>query len=150
MIIDEAVKRGYNFMLDGAGDSTLEKLTANVLRYTSNGSKLKANYVTVDYDEAYRRMRARGDVIGRYIPAAHLRAVHAEVSRIFPQAVANGVFDEFTLWDTNNSVDMGGGKFSPPLKVASGTKSNITVHDQAAYDKFLAKGKGIEPRKGEI
>jgi hypothetical protein len=157
-IISEAVKRDYDYMLDGAGDSTYEKLKANVERYRSGGAKVVANYVTVDYDEAYKRMRERGDgsvyigsfqSVGRYIPAAHLRAVHAEVARVFPKAIEDGLFDEFTLWDTNGSKPLGGGKFSPALKVVSGKGKNLTIHDQAAWESFLAKGKGIPARRGE-
>jgi len=153
-IIDESSKGGLNFMVDGAGDTSIDKVAQNVERYRAGGQKVVANYVTVDYDTAYARMRERGDKpgtsnTGRYIPASHLREVHAEVARIFPAAVERGIFDEFALWDTNDSKPLGDGKFSPALKVASGRGNQITVHDQAAYDRFLEKGKGITPRPGE-
>ena len=154
-VIDHASKGGFNLMVDGAGDTSIEKVEQNVKRYSSGGQKVVANYVTVDYDIAYARMRERGDTpgtpnTGRYIPASHLREVHAEVARIFPQVVERGLFDEFALWDTTTSIKGPDGKISKPVKVASGTKNNITVHDQTAYDRFLAKGKGITPRSGEI
>ena len=149
-LIAAATGKNYNVLLDGAGDTSAEKVKENLKKYRANGHKIIANYATVDYDEAYRRMRSRGDKIGRYIPAAHLREVHAEVSRVFPEMVKSGQFDEFALWDTGASKDLGNGKFSPPIKVASGEKNQMSVHDKTAYDRFLAKAGGIEPRKGEI
>ena len=157
-ILDAAAQRGLNLTADGAGDSSIEKVEANVERYSAGGQRVVANYVTVDYDLAYARMRARGDKIdeetgrqyGRYIPARHLRAVHAQVARVFPEAVKRGLFDEFTLWDTTDAKPIGNGKFSPPVRVASGKGSEITIHDQAAWERFLARGKGIAPRPGEI
>ena len=140
-VIDRAIGRQNNLLVDGAGDSGIDKLEANVARYKQGGREIVANYVTVDYETAYARMRARGDETGRYIPAAHLKAVHADVSRTFPQAVERGLFDKFTLWDTNGSKPLGGGRFSAPLKVASGRGREMVVHDQAAYDRFLAKGR---------
>lgn len=140
-IIDRTVAGHMNMLVDGAGDSGIEKLSANVARYKADGREIEAHYVTVDYETAYARMRERGDKTGRYIPAAHLKAVHADVSRTFPQAVERGLFDKFTLWDTNGSKPLGGGRFSKPLKVASGRGKEIVIHDQAAYDRFLAKGR---------
>jgi predicted ABC-type ATPase len=157
-LIDAARDSGYNYMIDGAGDSSIGKLTQNIRRYTAEGHRIVANYATVDYDQAYARMRARGDSIdaktgrpyGRYIPAAHLRAVHAEVARVVPEAIKHGLFDEFTLWDTSNTKPLDNGKFTAPLKVASARGTHLTVHDHEAWDRFIALGKGIAPRPGEI
>lgn len=141
-IISSASRARYNLLIDGAGDTSIDKLAKNIDLYTQGEHRVVANYVTVDYDEAYTRMRARGDRIGRYIPAAHLREVHSEVARTFPVAVHRGYFDEYALWDTTGSQ---------LKKVASGTKStDMTIHDRAAWNKFLERGKGIAPRSGEI
>jgi predicted ABC-type ATPase len=147
MVIDRASRDGLNLMVDGTGDTSVDKVAQNVARYKVGGQKVIADYVTVDYDMAYARMRERGDKTGRYIPAAHLRAVHQEVARVFPAAVERGLFDEFTLWDTSNGKP---GVAAKPTKVASGRGKNITIHDQDAWDKFMARGKGIAPRSGEI
>jgi len=147
MVIDRASREGMNLMVDGAGDTSVDKVAQNVARYKVGGQKVIADYVTVDYDLAYQRMRDRGDRTGRYIPAAHLRAVHAEVARVFPAAVSRGLFDEFTLWDTSASTP---GVNAKPAKIASGRGSDITIHDQEAWKKFLERGKGIAPRAGEI
>lgn len=149
-IVAEGVEHNYNVLLDGAGDSGLNKLVSNVAVYRNNGHKIIANYVTTDYDEAYRRMRERGDQTGRYIPAVHLREIHSAVAHVFPQAVQKGLFDEVTLWDTSGSKQVGVGKFSPPVKVGSGKGTSFQVHDQLEWNHFLERGKGIAPRAGEI
>jgi predicted ABC-type ATPase len=149
-VIEEAVRGKYNLLIDGAGDSTIDKVVYKIAKYREQGHKIVANYATVDYDTAYARMRLRGDRIGRYIPAAHLRAVHAEVSRVFPEAVKRGLFDEFALWDTGASKDLGGGKLSPPIKVASGKGTKMTIHNKKLYTAFLAKARGIATRTGEV
>lgn len=134
----QAIKMGSNVMVDGTGDSSYDNLASKVGRLRETGAKVNAHYVTCDTDEAVRRAEARGANTGRYVPESFIRATHASVSRVFPRAIAQGLFDHATLWETTH----GGAK-----KVVSASGSRLTIHDKEAWNRFLAKGdvKGYGP-----
>ena len=126
---------------DGTGDSSIEKLEAKVKVFKDKGFKVKADYVTVDTDVAVSRSAARAKKTGRNVPVDVIRDTHAQVSNIYPKAVARGLFDESTLWDTN-----AGGK---PVKIASSKGRRLTVHNRTLYDQFLRKAGSYGPRDGD-
>jgi predicted ABC-type ATPase len=127
----QAASGGYNTLLDGTGDGSIESLERKVEVMRSAGQKVVAHYVTVDTETAVQRAMARAQKTGRLVPEQFIRNNHADVSRVAPEAVARGLFDEFTLWDTNSGTK----------KVASAQGSKLTIHDQKAWDAFVAKGK---------
>ncbi len=118
---------------DGTGDNSIEKLEAQVRPFRDAGYKVQADYVTCDTETAVKRSKDRGKKTGRDVPEDAIRQTHANVSQIWPEAVARGLFDQSDLYDTT-----AGGK---PVKVASARGTSLTIHDQAAYDRFLAKAK---------
>jgi hypothetical protein len=75
----------------------------------------------------------RGAKTGRYVPESFLRATHAAVSRVFPEAMAKGLFDDAQLFDTTIN-----GK---PQLVASAKGKDVTIHDDTLWNTFLAKGR---------
>jgi predicted ABC-type ATPase len=120
----------YNVVLDGTGDGTYESLAKKVAVMRAGGLRVEANYVTVDTATAIKRAKERGEKTGRHVPEEGLRAVHKEVSRILPRAMAEGLFDKATLWDTN------GGR---PRKVATSIGKNVEIHNQSLWLRFVAK-----------
>ncbi len=135
-ITREALGNNRNVLLDGTGDSTIEKLGGKTAAMRYAGHEVVARYVTVDTDTALARAIARaekpGPDHGRHVPETFLRETHANVSRIVPEAIRQGLFDKFELHDTSGST---------PTHVASAVGSQLTIHDQAAWDRFIAKGK---------
>lgn len=131
-IQDRASKGGYNSLADGTGDSDLKNLSDYVNKMRDSGQRVVAHYVTVDTDTAVARALERAKESGRYVPESVIRTVHAGVSKVVPEAIKAGLYDEFTLWDTNHQ--------GPPRKVASAKGTNLTVHDADAWQKFLQKG----------
>jgi SPP1 gp7 family putative phage head morphogenesis protein len=123
---------GYHRAIDGTGDSSIEHLAERIANYRANGSKVIANYVTVDVETAVARAYQRGLETGRFVPEVFMREVHAGVSRVVPEAIKRGLFDEFVLWDTSGK---------PPIKVASAKGTKLTIYNRAAWKRFLAKGK---------
>jgi hypothetical protein len=132
-----ALAEKCNVVLDGTGDGGYDTLAAKVQKMKDAGHRVEAHYVTVDTETAVERALERGRLTGRYIPETYLREVHANVSRILPKAMASGMFDECTLWDTNGKA---------PVKAASCIGSKLIIHDQKAWDRFIAKG---EPQRGD-
>lgn len=134
-LMREATAQRMNMTLDGTGDTTLEKLGGKVAEMRSTGHSIVAEYVTVPVDVAISRAaeRAKGPE-RRAVPETAMREVHRDVSRIFPEAIRQGLFDRARLWNTD--VPRG----QKPTLIASAEGKSVTVHDQKAWEEFLVKG----------
>lgn len=129
---NRAIRNKQDIVLDGTGDSAINKLAKKVNEAKDAGYKVNAVYVTISTDEAWKRSSARA--LGpekRYVPESVVRGTHKDVSITFPQAIRGGLFDSSSLWDNSGS--------SAKL-IGSGTGSQFNVSDQSAYNIFLAKG----------
>jgi predicted ABC-type ATPase len=131
-LMRESASGGYNVLLDGTGNGSIDQLSRKVATMKAAGQKVVAHYVTVDTQTAIERSNKRAQRTGRLVPESFVRENHAAVSRVVPEAIERGLFDEFTLWDTN-----GGGAEA----IATARGKEITVLNQTAWDKFIAKGK---------
>ena len=137
MVEARAKSNGQNIVLDGTGDSKFTKLQSKVDGARASGYKVKAIYATVPTDMAVSRARARS--LGpekRYVSDSLVRGIHADVSRVFPQAIAGGLFDSAVLLDTN--VPKG---FAPKVIGRWGPKGTPMGRvDAKAYAEFISKG----------
>lgn len=133
MAIAHAAKNQFDAVYDSTGDSGLEKLAKKVNQMRAGGHRIVAHYVTVDVEEALRRAVERGKKTGRVVDPQVVRGIHAGVSSVLPQAINAGLFDEMTLWDTNEGT---------PRKVVSSIGKNLTVHDHGLWQAFIDKAKG--------
>jgi predicted ABC-type ATPase len=134
MALAEATKKGTNITLDGTGDGGIQSLRKKILPAREAGHRIVGSYVTIPTDEAVRRAEERGKGSGRVVPVDQIRQTHIGVSKVFPQAVEEGLFDEVELYDNS------GPKGSQPVKIFEHRDGKSTIHDQAAYEAFLAKG----------
>jgi hypothetical protein len=69
----------------------------------------------------------------RFVPPSAMALVHSQVSRIFPEAVKQHLFDHARLWNTELR-----GK---PRLISSANGRNLTIHDEKLWKEFLDKGK---------
>ena len=131
-VFAESVESGRNTVLDGTGDSSIEKLRAKVsaAREASDDAKVVADYVTVDLEEAVTRARRRGQRTGRFVPEEVVRETHTNISKIFPDILDENLFDDIKLWDTN---------VQPPRMILRKVDGVLEVYDEKAYAKFLRK-----------
>jgi predicted ABC-type ATPase len=134
-IMRRAEVDGYDYVLDGTGDSTIEALRKKLSHAKEQGYFLDAQYVTVDTQTALDRNIARARKTGRMVPPAALKHAHAQVSRVFPQAIKEGLFHNAKLWDTNDST----ADEDRTELIAEYKDGNLTVHNEAKYKRFLAK-----------
>jgi SPP1 gp7 family putative phage head morphogenesis protein len=133
-MMDEATALKLDVLLDGTGDKSLDILTERVNRYRAQGHKVIANYVTVPTDVAVSRAKARAIETGREVGESVIREAHEENSRVLPQAMDDGLFDEVTVWNTQ--VDPG----TEPILIFNHVDGGATtIHNQAMWDDFLAK-----------
>mgnify|MGYP003147090854 CR=1 FL=1 len=148
-VIEEGQRRKLNMIMDGTGDGGYGKFAKKVAKYKKDGAtKITANYVTIDTDEAMKRMEARARKTeldpetgkigkgGRWVPEHVLRGTHKSVSEVVPKALKDGIFHEFRLWDNNAH-----GK--PPEVIAylnKRTKGKLKVVNRKKWNAFLAKG----------
>jgi predicted ABC-type ATPase len=133
MLTDEAIKGGYNLVLDGTGDSSVEKLGGKIAVMRSGGHKVVGKYVSLPTDMAVKLAFDRGQQTGRYVPETYLRATHKAVSNTFAEAVRQGLFDEADLYDTT--------EFGNMKHVMSAKGKETTIHDRELWERFLAKGR---------
>lgn len=126
-VMAAAVSNNQSVVLDGTGDSSYQKLESKVEKLREGGGTVVAHYVTCDPDTAVARVQDRAEKTGRLVPESVVRGTHASVAEVLPQAMEKGLFDEVTLWDTNTPQ---------PTKIAEAKGTEITIHDQAAWEKF--------------
>lgn len=127
----EAERRKISYTLDGTGDTSFTQMAAKVRAARAAGYAVNAKYVTVDPDEAVRRAKLRAAETGRMVPETAIRAEHTSVSDTFAEAADKRLFDNAELWDNNGRT---------PALAAEQHGGPMTVRDEAAYSRFLAKG----------
>jgi predicted ABC-type ATPase len=129
-----AFENGQNFTLDGTGNSSYNSVKAKVEAAKEAGYKAEGIYVTCSTEEAVRRNIERAAKTGRLPPEQMLRDTHANVSRVVPQALKDGIFDKFELYDTEVHTN---GK---PTLVVSARGKEVTIHRNDLYTAFVKKG----------
>jgi len=130
MVLQDAVEGKYNTMLDGTGDSDLNKLEEKIAIMRSGGASVEAHYATIDVKDALERNLARAESTGRYVPEAVIKQTYKSLSTVVPQAIEKGLYDKFTLWDTKERT---------PVKIASAEGKTLVIHDKVKWDKFIAQ-----------
>ena len=130
-VMANALANKFHAVLDGSGNGSFAGLEKKIVAARVAGYKVRAEYVTVDVETAVARNYERGKRTGRLPPETLLRENHAAVSRIFPEAVRRGLFDEARLWDTGEKE---------PVLVVSTKGAHMIVHNEELWDKFLKKG----------
>lgn len=136
-IIEEGQKRKLNIIIDGTGDNSYKKLAKKVQQYKDRGAtKVTAHYVSIDTEEAVIRSFQRYRKSKRYVPEKVLRETHANVSRIIPEAIDTGLFDEISVWDNN----VWGTPAQMVARSADGTRKQLKVVNKSKWQRMLAKG----------
>ena len=132
LIQRESAQRRFHTMLDGTGDGSVESLTKKIKTMTDRGMTVRAKYATAEIATALKRNAERYAKTGRMVPPPYVRDVHKKISQIVPDAVRQGVFDDFELYDMN--------KAGEAIKVATYTKKDgLKILDNNLYGNFLAK-----------
>jgi predicted ABC-type ATPase len=126
-----AQRQQKDIVLDGTGDSKIDKLTAKVNEAAQAGYKVKATYVTIPTEVAWERSVKRAVTEKRFVPEGIVRGTHSAISQVFPQAIEKGLFTEVRLFDNSGSR---------PVLIGQGTGSNFQVIRPDLYSDFLAKG----------
>jgi len=136
-LLNRSGNDSFNTVLDGTGDSSLEKLTDKINKMKAKGMYISADYVTVDIDTALQRNLDRFNETGRAVPTTYLIENHKSISQVVPQAIKNGLYDELNLWDTS-TVD--------PVKFAEYKNGVLNIIDKKLWQDFLNKKNYRPPR----
>lgn len=124
-----AQEKGFNAMLDGTGDGSVEDMRASIKEARALGMKVNGIYVTCDTETAVQRCVNRAREEKRYVPEDRIRNLHAKVSEILPQIAKE--FDEVRLYDTNGSKAV--------LIAVGGNGKDLVPLDEKLYQRFLDK-----------
>ena len=132
LIQRESAQRRFHTMLDGTGDGSVASLTKKIKTMTDRGMTVRAKYATAEIATALKRNAARYAKTGRMVPPEYVRDVHKKISQIVPDAIRQGVFDDFELYDMN--------KAGEAILVATYTKKDgLKILNNNLYGNFLAK-----------
>lgn len=123
-------------VLDGTGDSDIDKLSEKVGEARAYGYKVNGEYITIPTQVAVSRANARSlnSNERRFVPASVVTDTHSAVSNTFVKAAESGLFDKINLWDNNQQLGQ------PPTLVGTGNSQGFSIANQALYDEFVAKG----------
>lgn len=136
----ESLDRGFDTVLDGTGDSSIEKLASKVAKAREQGAKrVTAEYVTIDIDDALARAASRAKRTGREVPEDVIRGTHESVSRVFPEAIKRDLFDEVRLWDNTGT---------PPELIYEKIGGVERILNPARWEAFLRKNPDYVPAAG--
>ena len=127
-----AIQNGQDVVLDGTGDSSIDKLSRKVETARQAGYQVNGTYVTIPTQMAWER--ATGRALGasrRYVPRDVVESTHRDVSVTLSQAIEGGLFDKVSLWDNSTSTIK---------KIGEGKGSEFMIYDADGWREFLAKG----------
>jgi SPP1 gp7 family putative phage head morphogenesis protein len=131
-LMRECAQRRYHTMLDGTGDGSLKSLSGKIKMMTDRGMTVRAKYATAEIATALERNYQRFLKTKRLVPPKYVRNVHRDVSKVVPEAIRAGVFDDFELYDMN--------KTGEAVLVATFTKKDgLKIVNNNLYGNFLAK-----------
>lgn len=130
-----AQQEGYNCMMDGTGDGSVDDMLQSIREAKAAGHKVEGVYATCETDEAVRRAweRARNpesEDFGRKVPEAYIRKTHRSVSEILPKIASE--FDSIRLYCTDAGKE-------PRLIATGGNGKGLTAKDSNLYDMFVQK-----------
>lgn len=102
-LLASSLNESKDTVFDGTGNGTIESLVSKVAGMRRDGAKrIVGEYVTCDTEVAVVRAIDRARQTGRFVNPEVIMNTHQGVSRIIPEAIKRGLFDELRLWDTNN------------------------------------------------
>lgn len=128
----KSLDEDYDTLLDGVGDGGYDSFKKKVEGYKSNGHKVVANYTTLDTELSVKIAKSRAEKTKRYVPIAYVRAMNRDVPRMVPRAINDGLYDKFTLWDTNIQ--------GTPRQVIKFENGKVVSVNKKLWIKFLQKG----------
>ncbi|MDR0619166.1 MAG: zeta toxin family protein [Bacteroidales bacterium] len=132
-IRNEALKRGYNVVLDGVNNNGYNSVKKSVDTIRSiTDKKIRIDYTTLDTKLSLNLAKIRGDKTGRYVEKDYIIKMNEGISAQAKEIMRKGLFDEFNLWDTNIN-----GK---PILIARAINGKIEILDDNLWERFLRKG----------
>lgn len=131
-LIARASEQKLDMAIDTIGDGGLTGIHEKIAKLRQAGyTNIRADYVSLDTNLSMKLIRQRFEKTGRYVPRTFALEMNREISKLVPGMVDNNPFDEFKLWDTNES-----GK---PRLILSAFGNQASIYDQPLYDNFLKK-----------
>ena len=134
----ETVRRKFNMVVDGTGDSGRAKFMRKLWGAADEGYDVRVFMVDLPVNVAIERAVLRGDIEGRYVPVPEIERSHYGSSARHLDWRELDIVSRWQVWSRN--VPPG----SPDILVADGGKGHYSVHDNYEYARLLDKA-----RRGE-
>lgn len=135
-IVSQAFRNSQDVLLDSTGDGhELSDLRAKCDSAHKAGYRVNGEYATCSLATAIQRNLDRAKKTGRLAPPEMLTEVHRNISKILPEAIKQGLFDNLRLCDTETIG-------APPVLVAEAKGPSLAVYDGPRWANFLQKANG--------
>jgi predicted ABC-type ATPase len=96
----KAIKEGYDVLLDGIANDTLQYRLEDLVELKSYGHTVIIDYVTLNTSLSLQNALVRYRKTGRFVPQEFILEKNRMVAQLIPQLIDNKPFDELYLWDT--------------------------------------------------
>ena len=132
VIQSDLKKMNKDYILDGVNDGGIDKLEKKVMAIKQGGTRVRADYCTLDTDLSLKLAEMRAKKTGRMIPQEVILDYNRDVSKLIPEVIKNGgIFDELYLWDTNVN--------GTPRLILTQLDGVLKMYDETLYNRFLLK-----------
>jgi predicted ABC-type ATPase len=130
-VMSKAIANKKDFILDAVNDGEYDKLVQKIEGFRANGSRVRADYVSLNTETSIKLAAKRAAETGREVPMSYILETNKEVSAIVPKLIKDKTFDELYLWDTNINKN--------PRLILKQIEGKLTIYDQQLYNDFLKK-----------
>ena len=120
-------ENGYNTLVDGTGDGTVEKMRKKIQQAKDAGNEVRGRYVFMPVEDAIQLNHKRD----RSIAVQELIDTHKKITKILPEIAPD--FDDVELY-----ANVIGGK--PKLIAKGGGGKPLDILDKDLYQRFLSNG----------
>jgi predicted ABC-type ATPase len=126
-----AIERGYDLILDGVANDTIEKRETDIQELKSSGPYIRIDYVTLDTNLSLQLAELRFESTGRRVPDFFVKEKNKMIAELVPQLLEKNLFDELYLWDTNIETE--------PRLILCQKNGKLEIENEELYRIFKLK-----------
>ena len=130
-ILNIAIQKGFDIIIDGVANDTLETRLEQIAGLRSNGHYIRMDYVTLDTELSIKLAEQRFRDTGRGIPPTYLIEKNQMIAKLVPELIESKAFNELYLWDTNMK--------DQPRLILSQKSGKLKIENEALYEDFKRK-----------
>jgi len=129
----QAMQDELDFVYDTTGNGSYSKMKRTIQQMQEKGYEVAASYISISTARALKVNEERYQRTGRKVPSHQVAHSHKQTTENLLRGIADGLFDELTLYDNNTPDDE---PFVPIMTLIDG---EAWVGDYDRWRRFLEK-----------